>query len=85
MSARPSITCRQLIEFITDYLEGGLDEVQAEDFQRHLAVCPSCRAYLKTFQETLRAGKAALHYDDSLNDDAPEDLIRAVLASRGKS
>jgi len=30
----------------------------------------------------MRAGKAVLHYDDSANEDAPEDLIRAVLASR---
>lgn len=85
MSGRPSITCRQLIDFIADYLEGGLDEIQAEEFQRHLGVCPSCRAYLMTFQETLRAGKGALHYDDSPNEDAPEDLIRAILASRERS
>jgi len=81
MSARPYITCRALIDFIADYFEGGLTDQQSNDFQRHLERCPSCRAYLATYEKTMRDGKAALHYDDSPNEDAPEDLIRAVLAS----
>ena len=85
MSARPYITCRELIDFIADYLDGALKEIQAIDFTRHLSVCPSCRAYLATYQVTIRAGKAALHYDDSVNDDAPEDLIRAILDIRRRT
>ena len=69
----------QLIDFIADYFEGTLIEEQANDFNRHLAACPSCRAYLATYEKTMRAGKAVLR-DDSANEDAPEDLIRAVLA-----
>ncbi len=79
MSARPYITCRELIDFIADYLEGGLSEIQLEDFQRHLAVCPSCRAYLATYQELMRAETMTLRYDDTPNEDAPEELIRAIL------
>ncbi len=79
MSARPYITCRELIDFIADYLEGALTEVQIEDFQRHLAVCPSCRAYLATYQEMIRAEKLTLRYDDTANEDAPEELVQAIL------
>ncbi|HEX9162914.1 MAG TPA: zf-HC2 domain-containing protein [Thermoanaerobaculia bacterium] len=85
MSARPYITCRELIAFIADYFEGGLTEIQALDFQRHLAVCDSCRAYLATYERAMRAGKETMRYDDAANEDAPEDLIRAVLASRQRS
>lgn len=81
---RPYITCRELIDFIADYIEGALTEIQLEDFQRHLSVCPSCRAYLATYEETIRAGKHVLHYDDSANEDAPEELIRAILEIRGR-
>lgn len=82
MSARPLITCRELIDFLADYFDGALNEQQSADFQRHLARCPSCRAYLATYEKTMRAGKGAMRYDDSANEDAPEDLIRAILASR---
>lgn len=84
MSARPYITCRELIDFIADYLEGALTQIQANDFTRHLDICPSCRAYLTTYQVTIRAGKEALRYDDSANEDAPEDLIRAILKIRDR-
>ena len=78
MSARPYITCRELIDFLADYFESALTEMQSADFGRHLAVCPSCRAYLATYEKTMRAGIAVLR-DDSANEDAPEDLIRAIL------
>ena len=81
MSARPYITCRELIEFIADYLDGVLTGVQAEDFQRHLALCVSCRAYLLTYQTTMRASKDAMRHEE-LASEAPEDLIRAILAIR---
>jgi anti-sigma factor RsiW len=82
VSARPYITCRELIDFIADYLDGALSEIQTEDFQRHLSVCPSCRAYLATYRQTILAERTALRYDDSANEDAPEELIRAILAIR---
>ena len=78
MSAQAYITCRELIDFIVDYLDGALDEVQAADFQRHLAICVSCQAYLATYMTTIRAGKAVLRDDDALAD-APEDLVKAIL------
>ena len=79
MNARPYITCRELIDFIADYLEGALTGIQTEDFQRHLSVCPSCRAYLATYQEMVRAEKSLLDEDVA---DAPEELIQAILEIR---
>jgi predicted anti-sigma-YlaC factor YlaD len=84
MSARPYITCRELIDFLADYFESVLTEEQSKDFQRHLGACVSCRAYLATYEKTIRVEKGAMRYDDSANEDAPEDLILAILASRGR-
>jgi predicted anti-sigma-YlaC factor YlaD len=78
MSASPYITCRELIDFIADYLEGALSAVQADDFRRHLAICVSCRAYLATYQVTIRAVRDL----DAADVDAPEDLVRAILRIR---
>jgi predicted anti-sigma-YlaC factor YlaD len=73
------ITCRELISFLLEYLDGALDEVERERFEAHLRVCASCTAYLRTYELTIRMGRAA-----SMDDcDVPEDLVRAVMASRG--
>lgn len=82
MSDRPYITCRQLISFIADYLDGGLDADARFEFERHLGVCPSCRAYLASYRETIQMAKAASTEPQALVDDAPAELIEAILAAR---
>jgi predicted anti-sigma-YlaC factor YlaD len=79
VTARPYITCRELIGFIADYLDGALTEIETEDFQRHLSVCPSCRAYLETYRKTLRAEQSLRDDEPS---DAPEELVQAILEIR---
>jgi anti-sigma factor RsiW len=78
MEPRPYITCRQLIEFIGDYLDGELDETERSDFERHLAVCRSCRAYLETYRQTTALVQALA--TDEPAEDVPEELIRTILA-----
>lgn len=81
MTARRITTCRDLIDFILESLEGALDEFQAEDFQRHLALCVSCRAYLESYVTTIRVGQVVLRYDDTPAS-VPEELVKAILTSR---
>jgi predicted anti-sigma-YlaC factor YlaD len=53
-----ALTCRELVELVTDYLEGALDEDTARRFEEHLAVCPGCRTYVDQVRETVsRAGE----------------------------
>ena len=51
------IRCRELIEFLMDYVSGELPGGQREEFEKHLRVCPSCVAYVKTYQEAVALGK----------------------------
>jgi len=81
MSNRPYITCRELIAFIVDYLDGNLAADALHEFERHLAVCPSCVAYLASYKETIRMAKAAEEPPQALHDDAPDDLIVAIVAA----
>jgi anti-sigma factor RsiW len=79
------ITCREFIEFLMDYLESLLPEAQRREFDLHLAMCPACVAYLKTYQQTVAAGKAALAGpDERLPEEIPGELVKAILAARGK-
>lgn len=82
MNQRPYITCRQLISFIADYIEGSLDADTHFEFERHLGVCPSCRAYLASYRETIQMAKVTATEPEQLVDDAPAELIEAILGAR---
>jgi anti-sigma factor RsiW len=85
MSTRELITCRELIGFIADYLDGTLPPVALEDFHRHIERCASCRAYLSSYEWTIRLGKISLIDNDDAAEDAPEELVAAILSARGSS
>jgi anti-sigma factor RsiW len=77
------MTCRTFIEFLTEYLEGELSPAEKAEFEAHLAECPWCVAYLRTYQETVRLGKAALAEPETpVPPEVPEELIQAILAAR---
>jgi anti-sigma factor RsiW len=48
------IRCKQLVELITDYLEGALSPELRRLFEAHLAECDGCTAYLEQMQQTVR-------------------------------
>ena len=48
------LTCRELVELVTDYLEGALPGAEVERFESHLAICPGCSTYVDQFRETIR-------------------------------
>jgi anti-sigma factor RsiW len=85
MTQRPYITCRELISFIADYLDGTLGARERHEFERHLSVCPSCVAYLASYEETIRMARATETAPSLLGDDAPTELIEAILASTSRS
>jgi len=63
-SRQPELVCQQVVELVTDYLEGALSDADRQRFERHLAGCPHCTEYLAQMRETiLLAGRVA-----------PEDL-----------
>lgn len=72
-----AITCRELISFLLEYIDGNLPAADRERFESHLARCASCTAYLRTYEATLRLER-------TIGNDCepPEDLIQAVIASR---
>jgi anti-sigma factor RsiW len=76
------MTCRELTDFILDYVAGELPAALREAFERHLAVCPNCVTYLATYRLTVRAGKEALGREDAGASDLPDALVQAILAAR---
>jgi len=47
--------CEELVELITDYLEGSLAVADQDRLHSHLAECPACVEYLEQMRLTIRA------------------------------
>jgi len=76
--------CRDVIEFLTDYLEGRCTLRQRFILRLHLLLCRHCRAYLHNFRATIHAERAAHCLNESgACPPIPEELVRAILAARG--
>jgi anti-sigma factor RsiW len=46
------MSCQELVELVTDYLEGALDDDTRIRFDHHIGLCPGCETYLRQMQET---------------------------------
>ena len=51
------MTCQELVELVTDYLEGALAREDVARFEEHLAACPGCETYI----EQMRGAIAVTH------------------------
>ena len=83
--AEPGLTirCQQVVELVTDYLEGALDSATRTELEAHLALCPGCAEYVHQIRVTLRmVGHVPL---DSLSPTSKAGLLAAFrdLPSRG--
>lgn len=77
------ITCREFEEFVLSYLDDELPARQARIFEWHLRICRECREYLAAYRRTIELSEAVLRpAQETVPEDVPEDLVRAVLAAR---
>jgi anti-sigma factor RsiW len=52
--SRGELVCQEMVELITDYLEGALTRSQRRRFEAHLAGCEHCTEYLRQMRATIR-------------------------------
>lgn len=72
------ITCEDLVERTTDYLEGALDTSARLGYERHLAICPPCRGFVSQMRATLVV--AGSLEGEALSPEARETLFAAFRA-----
>jgi len=69
------MSCRELVEVITDYLEGTMSDRDRARFEAHLRECPYCVNYLQQMRETIAAlGELS---EESLGPEARDRLLEA--------
>lgn len=70
------LTCAEMVELVTDYLEGALSPVERRRFEAHIAACQGCVHYIEQMQQTIRlTGTLA---EQHLSDAAKADLLRSL-------
>jgi anti-sigma factor RsiW len=74
------LTCKELVELVTGYLDGSLRGRRRRRFEAHLAACDGCTRYLRQMEATIRA-------TGTLTEEQVTEEQRAVLltAFRGWS
>jgi anti-sigma factor RsiW len=83
VSAAPpeEMTCRELVEVITEYLEGTLRSDARERFEAHLTECPYCVNYLEQMRVTIEA--LGDLQEESLDKETREGLVEAFRGWQG--
>jgi predicted anti-sigma-YlaC factor YlaD len=69
------ITCAELVEIVTDYLEGRMAAEQRVLFEEHVAFCSWCQTYLDQMRETIRLTGTLTEED--LSPETKETLLDA--------
>ena len=74
MTISNRFTCRDLVELVTDYLEGSLTPTDRARFDQHLALCDGCRYHLEQMKTTIRlTGRLT---EDRITPEAERDLLK---------
>ena len=74
------LSCQELVELVTDYLEGALTSAETSRFEAHIATCDGCNVYLEQLRQTIvLAGTLTV---DELSPEAELALLHAFRGWR---
>ncbi len=74
-SAWRDLSCRELVELVTDYLEDRLPPEERTRFELHVGYCGGCRVYLDQIRALARA--AGRLTEESIPAEARQELLQA--------
>ena len=70
-----ALSCQELVELVTDYLEGALSEEDVARFERHIEPCRNCTTYIEQMRTTIAlTGRLRA---TGLRAEAEAELLRA--------
>jgi anti-sigma factor RsiW len=80
------VTCKQFIAFLDEYLAEALGPDVRQEFDAHIAHCAVCLRYLQSYRSSIElANLVSRHPDDAVPAGVPAELLRAILAARGRA
>ena len=76
-----ALSCQELVELVTDYLEGALSPADLRRFEEHLSGCGKCTEYLAQLRATIRV--TGMLTPDDLTPEAETALLEVFRAFHG--
>ena len=73
------VTCREGVGIMMDYLEGLLPPARRQAVESHVADCPRCVAFVRSYSDTPRIFRAAT---DTAMPEAMAEALRRFLSER---
>jgi anti-sigma factor RsiW len=70
-----ALTCHEVVNIITDYLEDSLSPGDRRRVEEHLAICDGCTAYLEQMRETIRL--TGMLTEEQIPEDQKQRLLEA--------
>jgi predicted anti-sigma-YlaC factor YlaD len=69
MKSERELTCQQVVELVTAYLDDGLSPEHRQNFEQHLLSCSGCRNYLEQMRRTIETtGRVQLELPAELEE-----------------
>jgi hypothetical protein len=75
------LTCQELVELVTDYLEGTLPLEDRERFEQHVVLCDGCAYYLDQMRTTIALTGSLT--EESITPEAQERLLHVFRDWKG--
>jgi predicted anti-sigma-YlaC factor YlaD len=75
------LTCHQVAEGATEYMEGTAAPARRLGVWAHLRICPNCREYLRQLSRTIGLARRALVPPPAAE---VEDELAAIFAAQGR-
>jgi len=72
------ITCHELVELVTDYLEGAMPAAERARLDLHLSDCPACLQYLDQMRHTIQTVGGLR--EEAVSPDAQTELLQVFRA-----
>jgi anti-sigma factor RsiW len=76
------MSCREMVEHLSDYLDGELDAALQRTIEAHGGECPPCRVFIRTLRKTVEAVRSLPR--EPLPPAARRALVRALLQARSR-
>ena len=83
MSTELKLSCKELVELVTEYFEEKLPAAERRRFEAHLSTCQGCQIYLEQMRQTL--GLLGTLSEDSISPEAERELLQVFRNWKPKS
>ena len=77
------LTCEELVDLVSDYLEGALSPEEELRFEDHLEICEGCRNYLDQMRKTIHTVGSLR--EEHISDEAQNRLLGAFRSWKSES